>query len=263
MSKIWVIVRKEWAEVFKNRFVLFAVIFMPLLFTAIPLGILFSMQGSADAEMIQMAGELEEFGMICEGLSATACSQYILISQFMMLFLMLPLIIPVTIAAYSIVGEKTTRTLEPVLATPITTVELLSGKALAGILPALGATWLSYGLFTAGTLILAVSPEIFRMVVQPMWLTAIFILGPLLSLAGVCLAIMVSSRVNDPRVAEQLSSLVIIPLVGIFMAQSFGYFQVNLNVVIWMVLAMTVIDAVLIYFASQLFQRETILTRWK
>ncbi|MEN8242105.1 MAG: ABC transporter permease subunit [Chloroflexota bacterium] len=263
MSKIWVVVRKEWAEVFKNRFVLFAVIFMPLLFTAMPLGIMASMGGSADAEVVEMASGMEEYGMLCEGLTATACSQYFIISQFLILFLMLPLIIPVTIAAYSIVGEKTTRTLEPVLATPITTIELLSGKALAGIIPALGATWLSYGLFLVGTVFLAVTPEIVGLVAQLMWLVAIFVLGPLLSLAGVCLAIMVSSRVNDPRVAEQLSSLVIIPLLGIFMGQSFGLFQVNLNVVIWMVLAVAVLDAVLIYFAAQLFQRETILTRWK
>jgi ABC-2 type transport system permease protein len=224
---------------------------------------MFSMGGSADAEVIDMAGELEQYGLACEGLSATACSQFFIISQFLILFLMLPMIIPVTIAAYSIVGEKTTRTLEPVLATPITTVELLTGKALAGILPALVATWLSYGIFLVGTVILAADPAIISRVAAPMWLIAIFVLGPLLSLSGVCLAIMVSSRVNDPRVAEQLSSLVIIPLLALFMGQSFGLFQVNLNVIIWMALGMVVLDVVLIYFATQLFQRETILTRWK
>jgi ABC-2 type transport system permease protein len=169
----------------------------------------------------------------------------------------------VTIAAYSIVGEKTTRTLEPVLATPITTIELLSGKALAGVLPALAATWLSFGAFLVGTVLLAISPEIVDLVTKPMWLLAIFVLGPLLSLAGVCMAIMVSSRVNDPRVAEQLSTLVVIPLLALFFGQVAGTFQVNLNVVVWMVLGMAVLDVVLIYFATQLFQRETILTRWK
>ena len=263
MSKVWQIIRKEWSEVFKNRMVMFAVIFMPLLFTAIPLGIMFSMGGSADADVVDMAGSVEEFGPLCEGISATACSQYLIISQFLILFLMMPMIIPVTIAAYSIVGEKTTRTLEPVLATPITTAELLSGKALAGILPALAATWLSFGVFVVGTMLLAVSPEIVDLVAQPMWLLAIFVLGPLLSLSGVCMAIMVSSRVNDPRVAEQLSTLVVIPLLAIFFGQIAGSFQINMNVIVWMALGVAVLDAVLIYFAIQLFQRETILTRWK
>ncbi len=42
MHKITTILRKEWAEVFKNRMVVFTIAFMPLLMTAIPLVILFS-----------------------------------------------------------------------------------------------------------------------------------------------------------------------------------------------------------------------------
>ncbi len=45
MNKIATILRKEWAEVFKNRMVLFTIVFMPLMLTAIPLVILFSMRG--------------------------------------------------------------------------------------------------------------------------------------------------------------------------------------------------------------------------
>jgi ABC-2 type transport system permease protein len=210
-----------------------------------------------------MAGAADALGASCQGLSDAVCGQYVLLSQFLMLFLMLPLIIPVTFAAYSIVGEKTTRTLEPVLATPITTVELLLGKALAGVLPALLATYLSYGVFLIGAAFLSTGTELVKMVAQPMWLLAIFVLGALFSVMGVCMAIMVSSRVNDTRVAEQLSSLVIIPVVGIFMAQSIGKFQVNTGVIAWMVLVTALLDGILVYFAVQLFQRETILTRWK
>jgi ABC-2 type transport system permease protein len=265
MDKVTEIVRKEWSEVFKNRFVLFAVAFMPLLFTAIPLGILYSMRGSADATDLSamMTDMPDQFVGVCEGLSATACSQYFLISQFLILFLMMPVIIPVTIASYSIVGEKTTRTLEPVLATPITTLELLLGKALAGVIPALSVTWLSYIVFVIGTNILALDKQLARAVLDPVWLVSIFGIGTLLSVAGVSLSIMISSRVNDPRVAEQLSSLVVLPLVGLFMGQSFGLFQYDLSLVLWFSLGLLVLDAVLLYFAIQLFQRETILTRWK
>ena len=35
--KVRVILRKEWAEVFRHRVVLFTVIFLPLLMTALPL----------------------------------------------------------------------------------------------------------------------------------------------------------------------------------------------------------------------------------
>jgi ABC-2 type transport system permease protein len=46
MKKVWVIIRKEWAEIFRNRLVIFSVSFMPLIFTAIPLGLLYGMRGA-------------------------------------------------------------------------------------------------------------------------------------------------------------------------------------------------------------------------
>ncbi len=74
---------------------------------------------------------------------------------------------------------------------------------------------------------------------------------------------MISSRVNDPRVAEQLSALVMLPILALFMAQIFGVVLVNLQLMLMIALAMIVIDTALLFFATQLFQRETILTRWK
>ena len=264
MDKVWEIIRKEWSEVFKNRIVLFAVAFMPLVFIIIPLAILYSMRGSIDADISGMVTDMpEQFTAVCEGLSATACSQYFIILQFLILFLLMPVIIPVTIASYSIVGEKATNTLEPVLATPITTLELLLGKALAGVIPALGVTWLSYIVFVVGTWVLALDETLVKAVLAPIWLISIFGIGTLLSVSGVSISIMISSRVNDPRVAEQLSSLVAIPLIALFMGQSFGVIQFDLTLVLWVTFGMLLLDAVLLYFAIQLFQRETILTRWK
>lgn len=263
-NKIWEIIRKEWSEVFKNKVVFFAVAFIPLLFTIIPLYILYTTQGSGEiAQAITAAEEIpNEFSAVCGSLTGGDCTQFFLISQFIILFLMMPIIIPVTIASYSIVGEKTTRTLEPLLATPLTTTELLAGKAFAAVIPALAVTWLSYIVFMTGTSILA-SQAVFLKLLEPVWLLAIFGLGPLLSVAGVSIAVMISSRVNDPRIAEQLSSLVVLPLLGLFMGQSFGLFTVNEIVIVWIALILFVIDAGLLYFATQLFQRETILTRWK
>jgi ABC-2 type transport system permease protein len=262
MQKIWVIARKEWAEVFKNRFVLFTVAFLPLFLTALPL-IMMGLTGSS-GEMGEFTDELPAgFTELCAGLDGAECSQYFLVSQFLLLFMLLPLAIPVTIASYSIVGEKTTHTLEPVLATPITTIELLAGKALAAVLPAVIATWGGFLIFVVGALILSVGPGVVDRIIDPLWMMTTFIVGPLLSLASVSVAVMVSSRANDPRVAEQLSMLVMIPLLGLFFGQVMGLIFINETIVLWMALALVVIDAGLIAFATQLFQRETILTRWK
>ena len=73
----------------------------------------------------------------------------------------------------------------------------------------------------------------------------------------------ISSRVNDPRVAEQLSALVMLPVLALFMGQIFGAVLLNLQLMLYIALGLIVVDAVLLFFATQLFQRETILTRWK
>lgn len=264
MDKIWVLIRKEWAEVFRNRFVIFTVAFLPLLFTLMPLGILYFTKSSGElSDAMSMSDLPPNFMEMCGNLDAEGCMQYFVVSQFMLLFMMVPMIVPITFASYSIVGEKTARTLEPLLATPITTLELLIGKALAASIPAVIATWLSFLLYMVGASFLVVSPDVFGKLFDPLWLSAIFVVGPLLALAGVSLAVMISSRVTDPRVAEQISAVFVLPLVGLFVGQSTGLIFINEQIILWMAIGLLVLDVGLFAFATQLFQRESILTRWK
>jgi len=74
---------------------------------------------------------------------------------------------------------------------------------------------------------------------------------------------MVSSRVNEPRVAEQLSAIVILPLLALFIGQVAGLFILNRQLVILFVIILALIDTLMVYLAVRLFQREVILTRWK
>ena len=257
------IVRKEWAEVFKNRFVLFTVAFLPLIITAIPL-IMLGVIGSTDDISELTQSELPEvFQSACEDLSDLECGQYFLLSQFLLLYMLIPMAIPISIATYSIIGEKTRRTLEPLLATPITTGELLVGKAVSAVIPAVAATWLGFLVFLLGILLLSGSQALLNRLTEPLWLLAIFVVGPLLALAAVSVAVIVSSRATDPRAAEQVSMMVILPVLLIFFAQIAGLILINAQIVLWMAVALLVVDIGLLAFAVQLFQRETILTRWK
>jgi ABC-2 type transport system permease protein len=263
MHKIGVILRKEWSEVFKNRLVLGTVAFMPLMLTALPLVLLRVMGSQGGLGDIGTSDMPASFARLCEGLTGGECGQYFFVTEFLLLYMLMPLMIPVTIAAYSIVGEKSTRTLEPLLATPITTIELLAGKGLAAALPAIAATWLSFAVFVLGARLLGVGPGLLAKLMDPMWLMAIFLVGPLLAVASVSFAVMISSRVNEPRVAEQLSGLVVLPLLALFFGQISGLILLNSSLVLWMALGLLVLDAGLLAFAVQLFQRESILTRWK
>jgi ABC-2 type transport system permease protein len=176
---------------------------------------------------------------------------------------MMPLMVPVTIAAYSIVGEKVTRSLEPLLATPISTTRLLLAKGLAAALPGIVMAWVSYGVFLIGARILAVSDRVFNIFINPMWLVAMLVLTPLLTVMAVNVGIIVSSRTSDPRAAEQLGSLVILPLMILFIGPMAGFIQLN-STTFWIsALIALLADVVLVYLGVKLFQRETILTRWK
>jgi ABC-2 type transport system permease protein len=262
MKKISTIIQKEWAEVFKNRLVISTVIFMPLLFTAIPLVMLYFTRGASSEELTSDLPQ--QFFQICpEGLSGGECFQVYITSQFMLLFMIIPLMIPVNIAAYSIVGEKTNRSLEPLLATPITTIELLTGKNLAAVIPAVIATWLGFLIYIIGSWLIIESPDVLSALLDPMWWIAVLVLGPLLAILSVNFSIIVSSRVNDPRVAEQVSAVVILPVLAVFFGQIAGLFFINRGLILLFSLIVLIVDIGMLYIAVRLFQREIILTRWK
>jgi len=266
MNKIKTIIRKEWAEVFRNRLVIFTVVFLPLMMTAIPLGVIYSTRGTASATGNGINSQLPPAmaQSICSNnLSGADCFQVFMVSEFMMLFMLVPVAIPVTIAAYSIVGEKTTRSLEPLLATPITTMELLVGKCLAAVIPAILATFGAFGIFALGTWVLVANKMLLMALLDARWLIAIFIVGPLLAILAVAFSLMVSSRVNDPRVAEQISMVMILPVLGGFFGQVAGLFILNKEIISVVAIVMLALDVLMVYLATRVFQREQILTRWK
>jgi len=263
MFKIRTIIEKEWAEVFKNRLVLFSVAFLPLILTALPL-ITIAATNSTGTEGLGAADTAPDafFGELCTGLNEMDCVQVYMLTLYILLFMIMPVMIPVSIAAYSIVGEKTTRSLEPLLATPITTVELLAGKIVAAIIPAIGVTWLSFGIYLIGARFM-VNDAVFARLLEPMWLLAIFVVGPLMAVMAVSVAVMVSSRVNDPRVAEQLSGAVILPIILLVVGQSIGLVLISQELILIIGGVVLLRDIILLYVSHAAFSRETILTRWK
>ncbi len=263
MHAIRTIMIKEWLDVRRNKLVLSVVVFVPLLMVALLVIMLVIMANTPVSE-----SDYQELGRMLEnplfaGLEPAEAMQSVLASSYLVLFLMMPLMVPVTISAYSIVGEKITRSLEPLLATPVTTAQLLLGKGLAAALPGVFTAWASYGLFLIFARFFAVSDRVFRIFVDPMWLVAMFVLAPLLTVMAVNVGVIVSSRTSDPRAAEQLGTLVILPLMVLFIGPLVGFITLN-STTFWVSsLIVLVLDVGLVYLGVKLFQRETILTRWK
>ena len=85
----------------------------------------------------------------------------------------------------------------------------------------------------------------------------------MLAFLGIMVALIISSRVNDPRVAQQISVIFIIPIMGLFIGQMSGFLLIDMRVVTGLAVVLLIVDAVILRFAKSMFDREEILTKWK
>jgi len=223
-----------------------------------------------------LAGEtLEESGEFAEaaanavaiipelaGLSGNALIQTFLFHQFSLLLLLVPIVAAMALASHAVIGEKQSKALEPLLATPISTLELLTAKTLTPFLFALCLTWSAVLLYLIGAVVVA-EPGVWQGLVGPRMLIMFGLLGPLASLAALLVAVIVSSRTSDPRSAQQISGLLILPITVVFVAQLMGAFIVSPNAMLLASMGCAVLNAGLFWIGVRVFQRESILTRWR
>ena len=169
--------------------------------------------------------------------------------------------LPNTIASSSIVGEKVSKSLEPLLSTPATDSELLVGKGLAALLPALLATWAGSVLFQV--LIDAETFGPFGYLFYPNWTMALelLLLLPLVALLATEASVVISSHVTDIRSAQQYATLLFLPLIVVYVASEI--LGLDTTTLLYMS-GVAALIALALYFASvRTFHREEILTRWK
>jgi ABC-2 type transport system permease protein len=172
-------------------------------------------------------------------------------------------LLPVGVASYSLIGEKIEKSLEPLLATPTTDEEILAGKTIAAFLPAIGANLI-------GAAIFVVLADLFThstlgYLTYPNWDIAIivFLLAPLACILGVGYNILISSRANDVRTAQQLGVLIILPLGAVYLLTELRVLDLTIPNLLIMAAALAVIDGVVFFLVKATFQREEILTKWK
>jgi len=178
-------------------------------------------------------------------------------------FVVLAAIVPSSIAAYSIVGEKIEKSLEPLLATPATDGEILLGKSIASFVPTILSIWAAASIFMVITDYLTRSSLSFYYF--PNWTSGVmlFLLAPLGAIMSIELAVIASSRVSDVRGANQIGSLMFIPFMGVFLAGAEGIFAFSSNNLLIFSLIILVVDVALFFLSTSTFKREEILTKWK
>ena len=172
-------------------------------------------------------------------------------------------VLPTSIAAYSIVGEKVERSLEPLLATPMTDREILLGKIIAAFVPPVLSTWAGASIFMAASdclLYRGLSYYYF-----PNWMSGvmIFLLAPLAAMLGIEVAVILSSRLSDVRGANQLGGVMWIPFMAVFIEGVTGAFAFNVDNFLFISATVLILDVTLFLISTHTFRREEILTKWK
>jgi ABC-type Na+ efflux pump permease subunit len=230
--RVWAITRKELREYRRNRSVLVAMSILPLVFLIQPIVAIFVAPAAA-------AGQLRH-------------------GNELLYLLGVPALVPASLAAYAITGERQQGSLEPVLTTPITREELIVGKALAALMPSVLIAYAVYVVFLVLVGLFAqtaVASAIFEgpdVVVQVIY-------TPLVAALAVWIGLAVSTRANDVRVAQQLSLLASLPMMIGAAALAYDVIHVDtkLFVIIGAVLAVADIQAWRI--VAPMFDRERLI----
>lgn len=257
MRNTWIIAKKEIYELRKNRQLLSMVVLMPLFFSVM---FTLSFVGTSFAEDVN---ETDVPFPIPEGVDVGKYMSMQMIGMSMLLFLIIPIMVPSVMSSYTIVGEKLSKSLEPLLATPASDSEILAGKTLATIIPAVGASWLAMAVFTVIADIMLLPQFGYFVLPNVEWMVTGLIMMPLVAWLSINFSIMVSSRATDVRTSQQISGLLVLPIIILMLAAFFGMIPANVLNLSLLSLGFLLLNIVLFRISRRLFQRESILVKWK
>jgi ABC-2 type transport system permease protein len=246
--KSWIVTTKDLSVFKKNKYILYSLIALPILMgLLVPVILIFSLQAEASS--------------VTQAQLADAAT--ILVNLFTAYFVVIAAVLPTIIASYSFVGEKLEKSLEPLLATPTTDGELLFGKSLAAFIPCVGATYIGALIFVIIIDAWSITNIGEFLVPNLYWAIVMGVVTPLVCVLSVEANVIISSRVNDIRAAQQLGAFVILPIILVMiLASTVQTFPlVTLAAILSGGLALA--DVAMFYLSKATFQREEILTKWK
>jgi len=166
-----------------------------------------------------------------------------------------PISFSLVIALETFAGEKERKSLEPLLATPLTDAQLYLGKTLAAMIPPLLAAYLGITVYLVGLYFFeGWTPPPILLVLVPVLTTA----EGLVMVSG---AVVVSSQTTSVRASNLLASFIIIPMALLVQGEAIIMFWANYNVLWWIVLFLIVVDVILVRMGIHTFNREELLGR--
>ncbi len=245
LSQAWIVASKDFATFRKRRNIITTVFMVPTVVTILLPSVVYYLEHKATGPV-------------------TPAQLVVFLPAFAFFYLILAGIIPTTIASYSIAGEKMEKSLEPLLATPTTDSEILLGKGLAAtalpmasILASAVAYMVLTDLVTYNTLGYYYFPNLNEVLV-------LLVMVPLAAVMSVEWNVVVSSRVSDLRVAQQLGALIMLPFAGIYVSGEFNLIPLgDTSTLVIIAGIMALVDVLMLYVVQATFQRDEILTKWR
>lgn len=236
LSKAWIITRREIRDQFRDWRIVTPIIILTVFFP-----------GLMNFTARQAVSFVEKYGAEIIGDR--------LIPFLLMVVGFFPISVSLVIALESFVGEKERNSIEPLLSSPLTNVQLYLGKLMAVIFPPLIASYLGIGVYLIG---------VYRQVgwfPNPTLLIQVVALATVQSLVMVSGAVVVSSQTTSVRAANLLASFIIIPMAILLVGESMIMFWARYHVLWWAIFGQAVIAGLLIRAGIAHFNREELLGR--
>ena len=268
MSKAWLVFKKDWMEIKRNWQVLLPIIIVPIIFSVILPAVVLGISSVPDTNS---SGDFQTLIDILPadvqaqlaGFSPTQIVIYIMVLYFFApFFLIIPIMASSVIGSDSFAGERERKTIEALLATPISDSELLMGKILVSFIPAMAITFASFGIYTV--VVDSITYGMFNgMLLLPNLNFLIMILGvaPTLALCSIGLTVIISAKVKGFKEAQQISVVLLLPVLGLVFAQISGLLILGPLVLVALIAILVGVDVAVFYVGVHIFQREEILSK--
>ncbi len=164
-----------------------------------------------------------------------------------------PMSFSLVIALETFVGERERKSLEPLLATPLTDFQLYLGKMMAALVPPLMASYLGMAVYMIGLRVSVGWSPTLPLFIQTILLTTV---QGIIMVAG---AVIVSSQTTSVRAANLLASFIIVPMALLIQGEAAAMFWGNHTGLWWLILALIITALVLMRMGTRIFNREELM----
>jgi ABC-2 type transport system permease protein len=258
------IVARDLAVVRRSRAVMLPLVIVPVvLFAGLPVALALGLQLGAGqlSELAPLLAALPEDvrRQLGDGPLERQALVYVIEFQFASLFLVAPIMVAAVIAADSLAGEKERRTLEALLYTPTTDLELYVAKLMAPLVAAVVVSLAGYGLYVASANLVAGAEAGRLLAVTPLWLVVVLWLSPASAALGLGALVQVSARVRGFQEAYQVGGLIVLPVVALIVAQLAGVVFLDAPLALLIGGLVWLVAGAVVWTGYRAFRRERLL----